>query len=69
MPPPDHVRVGVGRACRVARVGQTTAKACRKTEPFLDPTQQQHTTVGRQPAAIETSAQFFILDRVDNKLS
>ena len=50
---PDHVGVGVGRARRIARVGQATGKARGKTEPLLDPAQQQHAAVGRQPAAVE----------------
>ena len=54
---PDHVGVAVGRARRIARVGQATGKARGKTEPFLDPAQQQHAAVGRQPAAVETGAQ------------
>jgi hypothetical protein len=36
---------------------------CGKTEPILDPAQQQHATVGRQPAAVEPGAQFLVLDR------
>lgn len=60
---PDHVGVRMGRAGRSARVGQATGKARSKTEPFLDPAQQQHAAVGRQPAAVKTGAQLLVCDR------
>ena len=41
---------------------EVLSKAIGKTEPFLDPAQQQHAAVGRQPAAVEPGAQFFVLN-------
>jgi hypothetical protein len=52
----------VGRARRIARVGQTTGQARGETEPFLDLAQHQHAAIRRQPAAIETGAQLLVLD-------
>ena len=45
-PRSDHVGVGVGRACRIAPIGQTAGKPCGNAKPFLNAAQQQHTTVG-----------------------
>jgi len=59
VPPRGYLRrqpTGLSSECELAD------KARGKTEPFLDPAQQQHAAVGRQPAAVETGAQFLVLD-------
>ena len=59
----DHIGVGMGRARRIAPIGHAAGKQVGKTEPLLDPAQQQHAAVGRQPAAVEPGAQLLVFDR------
>ena len=57
-----HVGVAVRRARGIARVAHAGGKQLGDPGPSLDPAQQQHAAVGRQPPAIEAGAQFFVLD-------
>jgi len=59
---PDHIGVAVSCAYRVAFVDHAGGEQIGNPEPPLDPAQHQHAAVGRQPAAIETGAQFLVLD-------
>ena len=46
----------------VPRVAHAGGKQLGDPGPSLDPAQQQHAAVGRQPAAIEAGAQLLVLD-------
>ncbi len=53
---PDHVYVSVGRARRVAHVGDAGSEHVGDAEPPVDLAQQQHPAVRRQPSAVEAGA-------------